>query len=196
MHEPLIYVVRITLTLNQNTPSSAASPSPQKLVDAGGKTVVVSGIPPLGCAPANLALLANQTGAELEPRTGCLKDLNLLSKNHNRQLRRALTRLRARHPGVRLIYADFYAPIVDFATCPVRYGFDGTDGVLRACCGGSGRYNFNLTAVCAMPGVSVCAEPSAYVNWDGVHLTEAANRRIADGWLRGPYAHPPILSTN
>jgi phospholipase/lecithinase/hemolysin len=168
-------------------------------VNDGGKTVVVSGIPPLGCAAGNLVLLANQTGAEVEPRTGCLKDLNLLSKNHNRQLRRALRWLRARHPGVRLIYADFYAPIVDFATSPDRYGFNGTDGngALKACCGDrGGRYNFNLTALCGMPGVSACADPSAYVDWDGVHLTEAANRRIADGWLGGPYAHSPILSTN
>ncbi|CAD6240568.1 unnamed protein product [Miscanthus lutarioriparius] len=87
---------------------------------------------------------------------------------------------------VRLIYANFYAPIVDFATSPDRYGFNGTDGALNACCGGGGRYNFNLTAACGMPGVSAWSDPSAYVNWDGIHLTEAANRRVADGWLSGP----------
>jgi len=166
------------------TRTLTASPSPQKLVNDGGKTVVVSGIPPLGCAAGNLA---NQTGAEVEPRTGCLKDLNLLSKNHNRQLRRALRWLRARHPGVRLIYADFYAPIVDFATSPDRYGFNGTDGngALKACCPGG--------TTSTSPRCAACP---AYVDWDGVHLTEAANRRIADGWLGGPYAHSPILSTN
>ncbi|CAO2205144.1 unnamed protein product [Urochloa humidicola] len=108
---------------------------------------------------------------------------------HNAQLRRALARLerRRRHPAVRVVYADFYAPITDF---------DAAGGALRGCCGaGGGMYNFDLAAQCGMAGVSACADPSKYVDWDGVHLTEAANRRIADGWLWGPYAHPPILST-
>ncbi|TVU22869.1 hypothetical protein EJB05_32590 [Eragrostis curvula] len=162
----------------------------EKLINEGAKTVVVSGIAPLGCAPANLAFLSNQTGGELEPNTGCLKDLNLVSKDHNQQLRRALMLLGGRYPGVQVIYADFYAPIIDFAVSPDRYGFNGTDGVLRASCGGGG----DLTALCGMPGVSA-GNPSAHVSWDGVHLTEAANHFIADGWLRGPYAHPPILGT-
>ncbi|CAO2175078.1 unnamed protein product [Urochloa humidicola] len=171
----------------------------ERLTDQGAKTVVVSGIPPLGCAAGNLALMANQTGGEYEPDTGCLKDLNLLSKHHNARLRRALARLkrrshRAAAAGVRVIYADLHAPITDFAAAPGRYGFDATDGALRCCCNGAGgRYNFNLTALCGMPGVGACADPTKYVNWDGIHLTEAANHRIADGWLRGPYAHPPIL---
>jgi hypothetical protein len=44
-----------------------------------------------------------------------------------------------------------------------------------------------------MPGVAACANPSVYVNWDGVHFTEAVYRYIAEGWLYGPYADPPIL---
>jgi hypothetical protein len=31
------------------------------------------------------------------------------------------------------------------------------------------------------------------VHWDGIHLTEAAYKYIADGWLSGLYAYPPIL---
>ena len=67
----------------------------------------------MGCATGNLALFAGKSADDYEPATGCLKDLNLLSKEHNLQLRQALAGLRARRPGVRLIYADFYAPIVD-----------------------------------------------------------------------------------
>ena len=77
-----------------------------------------------------------------------------------------------------------------FAAAPARFGFDGADGALRDCCGG--KYNFNLSAACGMPGVAACANPSAYVNWDSVHLTEAAYHRVADGWLRGPYATRPF----
>ena len=78
-----------------------------------------------------------------------------------------------------------------FAAAPARFGFDGADGALRDCCGG--KYNFNLSAACGMPGVAACANPWAYVNWDGVHFTEAVNRYVAEGWLYGPYADPPIL---
>ena len=65
--------------------------------------------------------------------------------------------------------------------------------VLKACCGTGGAYNWNASAVCGMPGVAACANPSAYVNCDGVHFTEAVNRYVAEGWLYGPYADPPIL---
>jgi lysophospholipase L1-like esterase len=43
-----------------------------------------------------------------------------------------------------------------------------------------------------MSGASACADPGNYLIWDGIHLTEAAYRSIADGWLKGPYCNPPI----
>ncbi|RCV25239.1 hypothetical protein SETIT_5G150300v2 [Setaria italica] len=147
-----------------------------KLINEGATMIIVSGISPL-----------SQDKADYEPDTGCLRTLNLLSKSHNSQLREAVARLGSRHPGARITYADLYAPLIGFAAALARYRFDGADGALRACCGGGGgRYNFNLSAACGMPGVSACARLSAYVNWDGVHLTEAAYRRVTDGWLRGP----------
>ncbi|GJN38116.1 hypothetical protein PR202_gb27128 [Eleusine coracana subsp. coracana] len=171
------------------------SAATEKLIKEGGKTVVVSGLTPMGCATGNLVLFGSQNEVDYEPDTGCLKDLNSLSRDHNLQLRRALMQLNGRYPGVRVIYADLYTPIVNFVLTPECYGFNGTDGALRCCCGsGGGRYNFNATVSCGSPGTSACGDPSAYVNWDGIHLTEAANHHIADGWLKGPYAHPPILS--
>ncbi|KAJ3694250.1 hypothetical protein LUZ60_009730 [Juncus effusus] len=67
---------------------------------------------------------------------------------------------------------------------------------LRVCCGsGGGPYNYNASALCGEPGVMACQDPSTYVNWDGIHLTEAAYNIIATSWLKGPYADPPILLT-
>jgi len=57
-----------------------------------------------------------------------------------------------------------------------------TRDVLRCCCGGGGKYNVNVSAGCGKPGATVCRDPSTYLFWDG-HLTEAAHRYIADGWL-------------
>ncbi|XP_006645634.1 GDSL esterase/lipase At5g45910-like [Oryza brachyantha] len=169
----------------------------QKLIDDGARTVVVSGVSPMGCTSGNLVRFASSSEADYEPDTGCLRKLNLLSMEHNRQLRQALAQLAGRNPGARIIYGDFYAPIAELAATPRRFGIDGEEGALRACCGsGGGRYNFDLNATCAMPGATTaCEHPSAYVNWDGIHLTEAAYHHVADGWLRGPYAHPPILSS-
>lgn len=57
---------------------------------------------------------------------------------------------------------------------------------LTACCGRGGPYNYNKSAVCGNPGVSACVEPSQYVNWDGIHLTEAAYKLITQALLQAP----------
>lgn len=67
-------------------------------------------------------------------------------------------------------------------------------GALRACCGGGGPYNYNMSASCGLPGSTTCEDPDAHVSWDGIHLTEAPYRFIANTWLKGPYAHPPLAT--
>lgn len=65
------------------------------------------------------------------------------------------------------------------STC-VRAGVVVSD-VLKACCGTGGAYNWNGSAVCGMPGVPACANPSAYVSWDGVHFRAYSFRSIQRG---------------
>lgn len=62
------------------------------------------------------------------------------------------------------------------------------------CCGGGGPYNYNASASCGLPGAIQCTEPNSHVSWDGIHLTEAAYHYIANGWIKGPYAYPPLIS--
>lgn len=69
-------------------------------------------------------------------------------------------------------------------------GFSG--GALKACCGGEGPYNFNKSVQCGDPGSTCCDDPSTYVNWDGVHLTEVAYKWLARGLMHGPYTTPPL----
>uniref|UniRef100_A0A453EE79 GDSL esterase/lipase n=1 Tax=Aegilops tauschii subsp. strangulata TaxID=200361 RepID=A0A453EE79_AEGTS len=78
-------------------------------------------------------------------------------------------------------------------TCEVVAVAGFKQGPLKTCCGGGGPYNFNPKASCGVRGSSVCADPSAYANWDGVHLTEAAYHAIADSILHGPYTSPRLL---
>ncbi|KAJ3694185.1 hypothetical protein LUZ60_009665 [Juncus effusus] len=167
----------------------------QGLINQGAKTIVIPGLWPDGCTPGNLALNIGRPKEDYDPKTGCLKDLNDLSMYHNSLLLNAVNKLKTKYPHVNLIYAEYYQPIMDFINMPKRFGF--IDTPLRSCCGkGDNEYNINFTTVCAMPGIGSCENPTSYVNWDGVHLTEAAYHYIASGWLKGPYAHPPILSAN
>lgn len=53
-----------------------------------------------------------------------------------------------------------------------------------------GSYNYNVSEPCGKPGVISCDDPSRYIGWDGVHLTEAAYRLIAHGIINGPYSLP------
>ncbi len=52
-------------------------------------------------------------------------------------------------------------------------------------CGASG--NVNGTLVTAN---NVRSNPSEYVNWDGIHLTDAADRISAQNFLTGRYIQP------
>lgn len=65
-------------------------------------------------------------------------------------------------------------------------------GALTACCGGGGPYNYNSSVECGNLPATSCDDPSLYVSWDGLHLTEAAYKWIANGLLEEPYTFPPL----
>ncbi|CAN6359555.1 unnamed protein product [Urochloa humidicola] len=164
----------------------------ERLINEGAVSIVVPGNPPTGCSPSVLTmrLSPNKTGYD---HIGCLRNVNAVTRYHNLLLRAAVGGLRSKYPHARIIFTDFYEPITRILENPGHFGFG--DEVLKACCGaGGGAYNWNGSAYCGMPGVAACGNPAAHVSWDGVHFTEATNRFVAEGWLRGPYAYPPILS--
>ncbi|KAF8663349.1 hypothetical protein HU200_055965 [Digitaria exilis] len=163
----------------------------ETLMGLGATEVVVPGVLPIGCFPVYLTLSPSSNKGDYD-EAGCLRGLNDLSSYHNELLKRAVSSLRSKHAGVRLMYADFYAQVVDMVRSPetfgLRYG-------LRVCCGagGQGSYNYNNDARCGMAGASGCGDPENYLVWDGIHLTDAAYRSIAGGWLSGAYCSPGIL---
>ncbi|XP_072999071.1 GDSL esterase/lipase At1g28600-like [Typha latifolia] len=171
---------------------AAISAVAEKLINEGATTLVVPGILPTGCVPVILTRFPSQNKDDYEPNTGCLKNYNGLSSLHDALLRNAVTDLRAKYPQARIIFAEYYRAVIDFLSNPANFGFTG--GSLKVCCGGGGPYNYNFSASCGGPGASACSDPSTYVNWDGVHMTEAAFKQVATGWLNGPYADPPLSS--
>ncbi|CAL4952356.1 unnamed protein product [Urochloa decumbens] len=171
---------------------STISNGVERLIHHGAKYIVVADIIPIGCLPITLAMLPSRSAADYD-RHGCLKSFNaVLSRHQNALLRRRVEALRKRYPHAKIAFAEHYRPVVAFLQDPDRFGFNSST-TLVSCCGGGGPYNQNWEAPCGKPGATACAAPSKAIYWDDVHLTESAYSYIAQGWLHGPYADPPIL---
>ncbi|PON99122.1 Lipase [Trema orientale] len=165
------------------------------LIEEGAVELVVPGNLPIGCSVVYLTLFQSPNKTHYDPKSGCLKAFNAFSKFHNILLQRALEKLRLKYPHAKIIYADNYGATMRFVHAPLHYGFD--NGTLfRACCGGGGPYNFNISARCGHDGSTVCKDPSTYTNWDGIHLTEAAYRLISRGLINGPFTKPPLVTSS
>ncbi|KAJ3700838.1 hypothetical protein LUZ61_004543 [Rhynchospora tenuis] len=169
----------------------------KELLDQGARTVVVSGNTPMGCLPSILTVFKlrdDNSNSSYDLNTGCIERYNILSRYHNSLLLKAVKELRVKYPDAKIIYADIYKPVLNFVRFPQRYGF--TSKPLVVCCGKGGEYNWFPNAMCGSPHVTACQNPSKYLNWDGVRLTEASYRYIAKSWLKGPFADPPILDAH
>ncbi|TVU22871.1 hypothetical protein EJB05_32592, partial [Eragrostis curvula] len=178
----------------------------ERLIHLGAKLIVVPGNLPTGCIPIMLTLYASPNSSDYD-QLGCLRGFNeRLARYHNLLLEREVLALRAKYPHATIVFADYYRPVLAFLHKPANFGnqasddrnacirgagFDGSSALV-ACCGAGGKYNYNPMAACGFPNATACANPSKAVNWDGIHLTEAAYKHIADGWLNGTYAQPPI----
>ncbi|WVZ72782.1 hypothetical protein U9M48_021189 [Paspalum notatum var. saurae] len=93
----------------------------EKLIAEGAAELVVPGVLPIGCFPVYLSIFRKQPEG-YGPRSGCVKDLNTLSWAHNAALQREVARLRHNHPGVRIVYADYYTPAIQFVLHSEKYG--------------------------------------------------------------------------
>ncbi|KAL7606466.1 hypothetical protein Lser_V15G16356 [Lactuca serriola] len=159
-----------------------------ELIDLGAKTLLVPGNLPIGCSPVYLTMYYGSDKEEYDNSTGCLIRLNKLALYHNELLQIALNQIRKRHPDVIIIYADYYNAAMQIFRSPKKYGF--TNGALKACCGGGGPFNYNSSVPCAHPSSNLCLQPHTYVNWDGLHLTQAAYKFIYKSLFQGPYTTP------
>ncbi|WJX26759.1 acetylajmaline esterase [Trifolium repens] len=158
-----------------------------ELIDLGARTLMVPGNFPLGCNAIYLTKYET-TDKNQYDSAGCLKWLNEFAEFYNQKLQYEIQRLRGIHPHANIIYADYFNAALPLYHHPTKFGFIG----LNACCGKGGPYNYNKSEPCGNPGVIACDDPSKYIGWDGIHLTEAAYRLIADGIINGPCSVPQI----
>ncbi|CAI8591039.1 unnamed protein product [Vicia faba] len=164
---------------------NAITSSIDELIDLGACTLMVPGNFPLGCNAIYLTKYETKDSNQYDS-FGCLKWLNEFAEFYNQKLNDEIHRLREIYPHANIIYADYYNAALPLYQYPSKFGFLG----LKACCGKGGSYNFNGSEPCGKQGVVACDDPSQYIGWDGIHLTEAAYRVVADGLINGPYSLP------
>ena len=121
---------------------------------------------------------------------GCVKSVNNQTYTHNTVLQAKLQDLRKQFPQAVIVYADYWNAYRVVMKNPSKYGFK---EAFKACCGSDEPpYNFSVFAMCGSPSTSVCPNPSQYINWDGVHLTEAMYKVLSDMFINGTFSQPPF----
>ncbi|XP_028781838.1 GDSL esterase/lipase At3g48460 [Neltuma alba] len=167
---------------------SSVSNALQVLLQRGAKYLVVQGLPLTGCLPLSLYLKPEDEKDDI----GCVRSINEKSYAHNLVLQDKLQQFRNQYPHAMIAYADYYNAYRAVMQNPAKFGFAER---FTVCCGaGQGPYNFSVFATCGTPNSTVCSSPSQYVNWDGVHLTEAMYKAVSNMFLRGNYSQPPFSS--
>ncbi|XP_019150334.1 PREDICTED: GDSL esterase/lipase At3g48460-like [Ipomoea nil] len=156
----------------------------EALINAGAKYIVAEGLPPLGCFPLSVS---QSEGHKLD-QNGCAVPVNSAIKLHNQILKSKVGELQRRCHECSILYADFWKAYETIVMTPAKYHLEETK---KACCGtGKGDLNFDPKMVCGSPTTSACTDPAKYVSWDGIHITEAMQRQVADLYLNQGFCEP------
>ncbi|KAK3022281.1 hypothetical protein RJ639_045388 [Escallonia herrerae] len=149
----------------QNFTKSPIGSNLQDLYNLGCRTIVVSGLHPIGCLPIQMttkSILRNCVGSQ-----------NSDSQLYNDKLVNVLPRLQASLPGSRILYADVYKPLMDMINNPGKYGFRETG---RGCCGTG---LVEAGPLCT-PVTPLCANRSQYLFFDSIHPGESAYHIVTE----------------
>ncbi|KAL3655601.1 hypothetical protein CASFOL_001387 [Castilleja foliolosa] len=157
----------------------------------GGRNFWVHNTGPLGCLPLELVSRYKLNSSDFD-RYGCIKSFNDAAKAFNAKLNDLCEQLRSQMENSTIVYVDMYSIKYDLVENATSYGFKNP---LMACCGyGGAPYNLVLDddKACFGSQYDVCDEGTPYINWDGIHYTEAANAIVASKVLSTHYSSPPL----
>ncbi|XP_031488142.1 GDSL esterase/lipase At3g48460 [Nymphaea colorata] len=165
----------------------------QALLSKGAKYIVVQGLPLLGCLPLTMFLAPNDERDQF----GCVKNGNARAYEHNSLLLTKIQALRAANPDAVIVYADYANAHRRILEHSRLFGFE---ELISTCCGSGGPQNFDITATCGSGATSMvtsqkakaCANPRAFIIWDGVHFTEAMNNALWDLFSGEGYCSPTL----
>ncbi|KAK9735391.1 hypothetical protein RND81_04G203300 [Saponaria officinalis] len=168
----------------------------KKLYDTGARYFWIHNTGPLGCLPQNVAKFG--TDPTKLDGLGCVSAHNQAAQLFNLQLHALTKKLMGQYTDTNVTYVDIYTVKYNLISNYSRYGFEQP---IMACCGYGGTpVNYDSRVVCGQTkvinGTSVtakaCDDSTEYVNWDGIHYTEAANEYVSSQILTGKYSDPPF----
>lgn len=93
----------------------------QEIIYWGAKVAMIPNSFPLGCLPSFLSRFHSEEPKDYD-ENGCLKWFNDFSRTHNDVLLMEVNRLREFYPGVKFIYADYYAATIELIKNAPKYG--------------------------------------------------------------------------
>ncbi|CAO2836774.1 unnamed protein product [Amaranthus hypochondriacus] len=167
-----------------------------KLYDAGARFFWIHNTGPVGCLPQNIAKFG--TDPSKLDTLGCVAGHNQAAQLFNLQLHALCKKLQGQYADSNVTYVDIYTIKSNLLSNYSRYGFEQP---IMACCGyGGPPLNYDSRVPCGQTktinGTSVtakgCSDSTEYINWDGIHYTEAANQYVASQILTGKYSDPPF----
>ncbi|KAJ6876868.1 GDSL esterase/lipase [Populus alba x Populus x berolinensis] len=168
----------------------------KKLYDQGGRNFWIHNTGPLGCLTQNVAKFG--TDPSKLDELGCVSGHNQAAKLFNLQLHALTKKLQGQYADSNITYVDIYTIKSNLIANYSRYGFEQP---IMACCGyGGPPLNYDSRISCGqtkvLNGTSVtakaCSDSTEYVNWDGIHYSEAANQYISSQILTGKFSDPPF----
>ncbi|KAB5569584.1 hypothetical protein DKX38_003377 [Salix brachista] len=172
----------------------------KRLYTEGARNFWVHNTGPLGCLPRIIATFG--TNPSKLDQLACVDSHNRAANVFNSQLHDLCTKFQGQFPDANLSYVDIFSIKLKLISNFSQYGFKQP---LAACCGyGGPPLNFDRRIACGQTKVlngstvtgSPCNDTAEYVNWDGNHYTEAANRYVSGEILAGNYSNQLPLSIN
>ncbi|XP_006657897.1 GDSL esterase/lipase ACHE-like [Oryza brachyantha] len=160
----------------------------QNIYGLGGRYFWIHNTGPIGCL--RYAMSHRPDLAVVKDGAGCSVAYNKVAQLFNQRLKEAVASLRKTRPDAAFTYVDVYSAKYKLISEAKKLGFD--DPQLPCCgddnvgCGGKAEVNGTWVV-----GKS-CDNPLRRVSWDGVHLTEAANRFVFDQIVAGKLSDPPV----
>ncbi|CAL5325723.1 unnamed protein product [Camellia sinensis] len=158
----------------------------QRLLGDGAKYFWIHNTGPNGCGPFGHINCKKEPGCVLD-QNGCDKKWDENSQAYNKLLKDRVSRLRAQYPDAVITYVDIYSAKHKLIVNAKKYGFGDP---FKFCCGNGylcGQVDFNETLL-----GTACKDPQNYINWDGIHYTQAANRFVANFVVNGSLSDPPV----
>lgn len=155
-------------------------------LENGARYIVVQGLPPCGCFPVSLAL----TPSSDRDHHGCCASANAMVTAHNELLQKNLAKLQKTYSSASIVYADFWKAYMNILENHDKYNFAEP---FKACCGASsGALNFDIHHLCGSANTATCRDATQHMIWDGMHLTEAMNKEVANQFLHHGCTSPPL----